>query len=241
MMGFGAKFGLARYWAIKTHEPYKLVLKDKEVMEMASSSATFWDRIAKRYSRQPIADEAAYQTKLRITQTHLQPETELLEFGCGTGSTAIIHAPYVKHIRAIDISSKMIEIAQAKAAAAHIENITFEQSSIEALKLAEHSLDVVLGLSILHLVEDKEAVIAQIYKMLKPGGVFISSTSCLGESLSWLKFITPIGRLIGLMPMLMFFTHDELQKCLTDSGFVIDYSWQPSEGKAVFIVAKKPC
>jgi ubiquinone/menaquinone biosynthesis C-methylase UbiE len=40
---------------------------------------------------------------------------EVLEFGCGTESTAIAHAPYVKHIQALDISSKMIDIAQGKA------------------------------------------------------------------------------------------------------------------------------
>ena len=42
---------------------------------------------------------------------------EVLEFGCGTGGTAIIHAPYVKHIRAIDISGNMIAIAKGKAEA----------------------------------------------------------------------------------------------------------------------------
>jgi cyclopropane fatty-acyl-phospholipid synthase-like methyltransferase len=37
-------------------------------------------------------------------------DMEVLEFGCGTGSTAIVHAPHVKELRAIDISEKMIGI-----------------------------------------------------------------------------------------------------------------------------------
>ena len=78
-------------------------------------STKFWDRIADRYSKQPIADEAAYEKKLRITREYFRPDMEVLEIGCGTGSTAIVHAPYVKHIQAIDLSSKMIEIAHAKA------------------------------------------------------------------------------------------------------------------------------
>ncbi len=80
-----------------------------------TTSSKFWDKIAEKYSKQPIADEASYQKKLEVTRGYLQPEMEVLEFGCGTGSTALIHAPYVKHIRAIDISSKMIAIAKAKA------------------------------------------------------------------------------------------------------------------------------
>ncbi|MCP4319127.1 MAG: methyltransferase domain-containing protein [Hyphomicrobiales bacterium] len=91
----------------------------------------FWDKIAERYSRKPVADEDAYQRKLQVTREYLRPDMEVLEFGCGTGSTAIAHAPYVKHIEAIDISSKMIEIAHGKADAGKVENVTFEQATIE--------------------------------------------------------------------------------------------------------------
>jgi len=98
-----------------------------------SNSAKFWDKTAEKYSKDPIADEAAYQKKLQVTQEYFKPDMEVLEFGCGTGGTAIIHAPYVKHIRAIDFSSNMIEIAKAKAEAENIKNITFEQSNIDEL------------------------------------------------------------------------------------------------------------
>ena len=86
----------------------------------------FWDKIAERYSKKPVADEAAYQKKLEVTRSYFHFEMKVLEFGCGTGSTAIAHAPYVKHILAIDISSKMIEIARAKAAADKVKNVTFK-------------------------------------------------------------------------------------------------------------------
>ena len=59
----------------------------------------FWDRHAERYAKSPVADEASYQKKLQVTREYLRPDMEILEFGCGTGSTAITHAPYVKHIR----------------------------------------------------------------------------------------------------------------------------------------------
>jgi len=77
-------------------------------------SEKFWDKISARYAKQPIADEAAYQTKLQVTREYLEPEMEVLEISCGTGSTAIIHAPYVKHIRAIDISPKMIAMHKTR-------------------------------------------------------------------------------------------------------------------------------
>ena len=202
-------------------------------------SANFWDRIANRYSKRPVADEASYQEKLRVTRTYFRPDMEVLEFGCGTGSTAINHSPYVGHIHAIDISSKMIEIAQGKADEGNVSNVTFEQSTIEGVSAPDQSLDAVLGLSILHLLENKEGAIEKVHRMLKPGGVFVTSTTCIGDSLKFFKLIAPVGKLIGLMPLLKVFTTGELVAGLTDAGFEIDHRWQPGKGKAVFIVAKK--
>ncbi len=203
-------------------------------------STKFWDKIAERYSKQPIADEAAYQKKLKVTREYFRPDMEVLEFGCGTGSTAITHAPYVKLIHAIDISSKMIEIAQGKADADKVTNVTFERSTIDEFSVSDQTLDAVLALSILHLLDNKEAVIAKVHRMLKPGGIFVTSTACIGDTMMrFLKLIVPIGKFLGLMPQVMVFTTKELEDNLTDAGFEIDHQWQPGKGKAVFIVAKK--
>ena len=208
-----------------------------------SRSARFWDRNAARYSKKPIADEAAYQKKLQITREYFHPDMTVLEFGCGTGSTAILHAPYVKHVRAIDISSKMIEIARGKADAQNVENVTFEQSTIEDLTIADQAFDAVLGLSVLHLLENKEEAITKIHRILKPGGVFVSSTVCLGETMKFFKIVGPIGKFFGLMPTVKVFTTNELESSLINAGFDIDHQWQPGGGKSafrsVFIVAKK--
>jgi ubiquinone/menaquinone biosynthesis C-methylase UbiE len=202
-------------------------------------TAKFWDRIAERYSKQPISDEAAYQKKLEVTRKYLTPEMELLEFGCGTGSTAIAHAPYVKHIQALDISPKMIEIAEGKAEAQRVENVTFERSTLDEVSVPDESMDAVLGLNILHLVNNKEGAIAKVYRMLKPGGVFVSSTVCLGDTrLRILKYVAPVGRLIGLN--LKVFAPKELEDSLTEGGFEIDYESRPAKGSAMFIVARKP-
>ncbi len=203
-------------------------------------SARFWDKISDRYSKRPIADEAAYQKKLQVTREYFQPDMEVLEFGCGTGSTAIAHARFVKHIQAIDISSKMIEIAQGKADANNVGNVTFKRSTIEEFSVSDQTLDVVLGLSILHLLDNKEEVIAKVHKMLKPGGIFVTSTACIGDTMKFFKVIAPIGKFFGLMPLVKVFTTKELEDSLTNTGFELNYEWQPpGKGKAVFIVAKK--
>ena len=199
----------------------------------------FWDRIAERYAKSPVADEAAYQKKLRITRQYFRPDTGVLEFGCGTGSTAIAHAPHVEHIRATDISSKMIEIARGKAEAAGITNVSFEQATLDDLGVPDGTFDVVMGHSILHLLEDKEAAIAEVHRMLKPGGVFVSSTACIADFLWALKLVAPLGRMLGLLPLVKVFGRKELKDSINAAGFAIDYEWQPGKRKGVFIVAKK--
>jgi ubiquinone/menaquinone biosynthesis C-methylase UbiE len=207
---------------------------------ISDSTSRFWDRMANFYSKQPVPDESVYQKKLEITQEYLRSDMSVVEFGCGTGSTAIAHGPHVGHIRAVDVSSKMIEIARAKAHEAGATNVDFEQSTIGAFSAPEESLDVVLGLSILHLLEDKQAAIAKIYRLLKPGGLFVSSTACLGDTrIKYLKLAISLGRILGLLPRVAFFTKQELNDAMLQSGFAMDYEWQPGKGKAVFIVAKK--
>ncbi len=197
----------------------------------------FWDKRAEGYSKSPVADEESYQKKLQVTREYLKPDMEILEFGCGTGSTAITHAPYVKHIRAIDVSSKMLEIAQSKADANNVKNISFERSGIDEFSVSDETFDAVLGLNILHLLENKEEVISKVHKMLKAGGIFVTSTVCVGDTrMKFLKVIAPIGKLFGLV--LKVFTARELEGSLTHADFEIDYQWQPDQG-VVFIVAKK--
>ena len=198
----------------------------------------FWDKLADKYARQPIADEAAYQTKLAMTRDYLHPDAEVLEFGCGTGGTAILHAPHVRQIRAIDISGRMLAIARDRATAARVTNVRFERADITSFSADDARFDVVLGLSILHLLKDKDAVLAKVFRLLKPGGVFISSTTCIGDTMGLFKVVAPLGRVLGLLPQLDVMRKADLIASLTGAGFTIERQWQPSKDAAVFNVAR---
>jgi len=200
----------------------------------------FWNVMAKTYAKSPVGNEDAYQEKLRITRNYLDKTSEVLEFGCGTGTTSITHAPLVKHIQAIDFSSKMIAICQAKADDAGVTNVSFQTAAIGGWKVPDASYDVVMGHSILHLLPGWRAVIPQVFAMLKPGGVFISSTICMTGQGGIMRFLLPIGGALGVLPPVQFFTVDELTGTITAAGFQIEKQWQPEGGDTQFIVAKKP-
>lgn len=200
----------------------------------------FWDRIAKRYAKQSVGDDASYQKKLSVTREYLTSSSRVLEFGCGTGTTSIYHAPCVEHIQAIDISTNMLAIAREKANAANVSNIRFKQTRLQGLSSADASWDVVLGMSILHLVESKNDDIQQVYQLLKPEGVFISSTPCIADSSVWFKYAAPLFRWLPFLPTVHVFSERELKESLEIAGFKVEYDWRPGPDKAVFIVARKP-
>lgn len=202
--------------------------------------ARFWNRIAKRYAGKPVPDQQVYETKLAKTNSLLKPTDRVLEIGCGTGTTAIYHAPRVAHVLATDISERMIEIARAKARAAAVHNIDFEVASVDGLSAAPSSFDVILAHSILHLLPGVDRELARLHEILKPGGLLISSIPCIGDFFPLFRYIGPIGRVLGVLPRVNVFSKAELDKWLRDAGFVTEEEWQPRPKSGVFVVARKP-
>lgn len=201
----------------------------------------FWNKTADKYAAQPIADEAAYQRKLATTRSHLRPDMRMLEFACGTGTTALLHAPHVRSIRAIDYSSRMIEIARAKAEQAGVGNVAFEVGAIEDLPESDGPYDVILGMSILHLLPDRHAVLGKVFRLLPPGGRFFSSTVCVGDLNPLIGgLVLPTMKLFGAAPAVSRFTAAELVADIEAAGFVVEEHWRPAADKAVFVVARKP-
>ena len=75
--------------------------------------------------------------------------------------------------------------------------------------------------------------------MLKPGGIFVTSTACIGDMMKFFRIVAAIGTFFDLLPVFKVFTVRELEDSLTAAGFEIDYQWQPGKNKGVFIVAVK--
>ncbi|QDY68777.1 class I SAM-dependent methyltransferase [Qingshengfaniella alkalisoli] len=205
-----------------------------------ADAARFWDRFAERYARSPVSDEETYQAKLAKTQALMRPEMEVFEFGCGTGSTALKHASHVAHIVSTDVSPKMIEIARLKATEQGIQNVTFRRQDFDAMIVDEGCFDMVLGLNILHLLPEWRQAIRTSFRMLRPGGYFVTSTACLRDSMAFLRPVVPLGRAVGLLPSVVFFTQDDYDRRLWEVGFEITESWLPGPRKALFTIARKP-
>ncbi len=206
---------------------------------MAVTSAEFWDRVAPGYSKQPIADTESYARKLAATQALMRPDMEVLEFGCGTGSTALEHAPHVAHIDASDISAAMIAIGRQKAELAGIDNVSFTQSAVEEFSAPDGSYDIVLALNLLHLLPDRTAALAKIHRLLKPDGIFVSSTVCLADRMWFLRPLIPVLQWIGTAPYVSFVGAKEMLQEVATAGFEEQEHWTHGRTNSLFLVACK--
>nr|WP_298897369.1 class I SAM-dependent methyltransferase [uncultured Altererythrobacter sp.] len=202
-------------------------------------SARLWDRFAKGYAEKPIADMQSYHRKLSLSQQYFRPNMRLVEFGCGTGGTAITHARHVAHVTATDVSGKMLEFAKKNATEAGIENVTFSATSIESFEAPDGSFDAVLMLSLLHLLENPGAALDKAHRLLKPDGLLITSTACLGDSMRWFGMIAPVGAAMGLIPKVQMISEDELRGEIVDRGFACLEEFSQADNRTYFQIARK--
>lgn len=204
--------------------------------------ARFWDRAARKYAADPIADMGGYERTLDATRSYLKSTDLAYEFGCGTGTTALKLAPSVARITATDISSEMIAIAREKAAAEGCANVVFEVGTPDAASCPDESIDVAMGFNILHLVKAREAALAGVYRLLKPGGLFISKTPCLKEMNFAIRLVLPAMQLIGQAPYVAVFSAEALESEIAGAGFkIVERARHGTRGKdaRVFLVARK--
>ncbi len=206
---------------------------------MSNKDAAFWDRIAKRYAASPISDQASYEHKLALTRRYLREDMTAVEFGCGTGSTALLHAPCVARYLASDVSPRMIEIAQGKLRDDPVDGLEFRVGTLQDLALPDNSQDAVLGLNILHLLADVPAALEEVARILRPGGVFVSSTAVLRDTMPWFRPLGFIGSRLGLIPRITMLRQAELVALHEKTGLDILERWQPSaKSHTVFLVAR---
>lgn len=209
------------------------------------SSAKFWNDAAEKYAKSPIADMDAYTYTLERTRSYLSPNDNILEVGCGTGSTALLLARDVRHVTASDLSDNMIRIGSEKARGQGVLNVTFVKAELFDRAIESGPYDAVLALNLLHLLEDTPAAIQRISDLLKPGGTFISKTVCRPGSGTPLKFriikmILPLLQLIGKAPYVNFMEIRELEEIISSAGFkIVETGNYPAHPPNRYIVARK--
>ncbi|NOQ27253.1 MAG: methyltransferase domain-containing protein [Bacteroidales bacterium] len=199
-----------------------------------------WDKLSVNYDKRVKKHEQTYIKYVEKTRKYLNAKDIVLDFACGTGLIANEIAEYAQKIYAIDISYKMIEAAKRKADEIKIKNIDFAQSSLFDDNYKKESFDVILTFNVLHILEDTQKIIQRINDLLKPGGLIISATPCLGERQTFLNIIIYLLQKIGLVRYMNLFKTHELEDLIAKGNFrIVETEIMHHSPTNYFIVAKK--
>lgn len=166
----------------------------------AANDTAFWSALAPKYAKSKIGDKAGYENTLRRMREFLKPDQQVLELGCGTGTTALRLAPHAGSYLATDIAPGMIAIAKEKLTETPVEGLTFEAATAETVSPPPGGFDLVLGFNYLHLVADPEATLRSVHGLLRPDGLVITKTVCLKEMNSLIPLAIKLMRLVGKAP-----------------------------------------
>lgn len=212
---------------------------------MMDKTQKFWDQQAKRFDDGQKQFEPVLQKIFVRTKEYLDANDNVLDFGCATGTKTLELADRVKHIHGLDFSGEMIKEAIKKIDKASVHNVSFSQGTIFSNDLKTASFEKIIASSIIHLLADTEKIIQRIHELLKPGGLFISTTPCFKDRMDFrtrLKFTIPFFmKKIGVFPLhLNTFSTSELELLISSQNFSLVKAEKMFDGMTIdFIVAEK--
>jgi ubiquinone/menaquinone biosynthesis C-methylase UbiE len=177
-------------------------------------------RQAKQFSSSP-AITAAELTARFVDAVDAGPDTTILDVACGPGIVTAALAAKAHAVVAFDLTPEMLLQARDRCANAGLANVTLEQGNATALPFFDNSFDGVVTRLSVHHFDVPRLVLAEMFRVLKPGGKFVLADVVSSEDAAESELHNAIEVLRDPSHVRML-SATELTSMITDAGFVIE-------------------
>ena len=162
------------------------------------------------------AGKLRWTRRVKMLSNHLHAGMSVLELGCGTGHFTRELARSEAEILAVDLSPQLLEIARTHSS---MPNVRYEIQNACALRCADAVFDSVVGSSVLHHLDMKEAL-PEIYRVLKQhGSIHFTEPNMLNPQIAIQKNIPWVKWKLGDSPDETAFFRWPLRRLLEQTGF----------------------
>lgn len=158
----------------------------------------FWDRIAFAYDFAQMFNRKVYSTMLNDIVKLTSENGKVLECAAGTGEISLSVAPFSKSVLCTDMSLNMLEQVKIKADKKDIHNIEFAECDIMDIKCRSEYYDTVIAGNVLHLIDEPEKAVKELWRVTARGGKLILPTFILGGKK--ISKLVKIYKLFGFSP-----------------------------------------
>lgn len=209
--------------------------QDSKTGLSSQTAVSYFDNHADHYAKNQYATKRrtfinSRQDQLVALLSTLGRVGSALDAGCGPGNLIPELSRRSERVYAMDAAPRMIEIA--KEAAREHTNVQYQVGSIDALPYPDASFDLVCSAGVIEYLRNCDDAIAEMYRVLRPGGLLILPNTNLLAPAHWLRpVLEPIARIpavarwFGLQPgnfRLWYHVIPRFKRRLARAGFAIE-------------------
>jgi ubiquinone/menaquinone biosynthesis C-methylase UbiE len=210
-----------------THEPRALT--SRTAVAYFDSHAEYYEKNQYRTSRRTFVNGRHDQIVAILAGLDVPAGATVLDAGCGPGNLLPEFARRFRRVVAMDASPGMLRVARSRAVS--FGNVEYRAGDIEALPFADASIDLVCSAGVIEYLPRVDRVLAEMYRVLRPGGMLILPTTNLLAPAHWFRRLTEsmvripaVARAFGLEPgsyRLWYHFIPRFKRRLGSAGFVL--------------------